>query len=130
MGSLFSQDQRKADEFVADRTLIDTEHCNVRVGILEQGTESPLRRQGIRIGWNSPIVLLNNFYQSDNVLRYEFDAEIVLCVFQQDSDYLVSLQTPSLQFFDVIDPFLRTHYRPFGMYPVSIELDAIAKLLV
>ena len=102
----------------------------MRVGILNQGTDSPLRRQGIRIGWNSPIVLLNNFYQSDNNLRYEFDHDIVLCVFQQGLDCLISLQTPSLQFFDVIDPFLRTHYRPFGMRPDSIELDAIAKLLV
>jgi hypothetical protein len=129
MGSFLSQDVCRDNEFVADRTLIDTEHCNVRVGILEQSTDSPLRRQGIRIGWNSPIFLLNNFYQSGTILRYEFDHDVVLCVFQQGSDWFVHVQTPSRKWFDVIGPFLRTQYVPFDMHPDSIELDAIASLL-
>lgn len=122
--------------FIIDRLICanfnNIEGNNINIGIFGNTSKedtNPLKNQGIRIGFNSPILQLKNFIQTDKNLVYEFEDDVKLSVFKKnDTDVCFNIKTPTLNVTNTMDPVVRKYYKNIGMNGAT-ELDMLERII-
>ncbi len=99
----------------------------VHVGVIAPDDFNPYSGQGIKIGHDGIIRRLENFIETPNCLRYEFEADTVLSLSKKDKQIIILLKEPetNIKIIKPMDMVCRQIYKPMSWGNLSTELDKI-----
>jgi hypothetical protein len=122
--SIFSQECLQQDR------LIDGEN-EIFIGIVGTQKINPFSSQAIRIGHNGKLRKLENFIETQNCLRFEFESNTTLTLTKREKNIIINLKEPETNkhISKPMDSICREIFKPISWGNLAIEYDKIPNFI-
>lgn len=125
MGNFFSYQ----GYFVASRVIDGINQ--VHVGVIAPIDSNPYSSQAIKIGLDGKIRRLENFIETSNCLKFEFEADTVLTLSRRDKEIILGISEleTNIKIIKLMDSVCREIFKPIMWGNLSTELDKISNFI-